>query len=74
VALEALKERQTLNELASERGIHPSQITQWKKQVQEGLVELFRTRRKTEEQALQAREPALVQTGGGVLQQDRATA
>ena len=29
VALEALKGQKTLNELAAEYGVHPSQITQW---------------------------------------------
>ena len=37
VALEALKGTKTINEIASERGIHATQITQWKKQAQEGL-------------------------------------
>lgn len=32
VAIEAIKGQKTLNELAGEYGVHPSQITQWKKQ------------------------------------------
>ena len=32
VAIEAIKGQKTLNELAAEYGVHPSQITQWKKQ------------------------------------------
>ena len=31
VALDAAKEVKTLNELASQYGIHPAQISQWKK-------------------------------------------
>src|SRR5579875_429294 len=41
VALEALKGQKTLNELASEFGVHPVQIAQWKRQAQEGLSGVF---------------------------------
>jgi len=37
VALEALKEQKTLSQLASEYDVHPTQITQWKKQLLEGV-------------------------------------
>jgi transposase-like protein len=33
VAVEALKGQKTLNELASEFGVHPVQIAQWKRQL-----------------------------------------
>ncbi len=32
VALEAIKEDKTANEIAAEYGVHPTQIAQWKKQ------------------------------------------
>jgi transposase-like protein len=35
VALEAVKGQKTLNELASEFGVHPVQIAQWKRQLVE---------------------------------------
>jgi len=41
VALEALKGQKTLNELASEYGVHPVQIAQWKKQALDGMPTLF---------------------------------
>ena len=44
VAIEAIKGQKTLNELAADYGVHPSQITQWKKQALDGLPELFSTR------------------------------
>jgi len=41
VALEALKERKTLAELASEHDVTASQISTWKKQVLDSLPEVF---------------------------------
>lgn len=41
VALEALKGQKTLNELASEFGVHAVQIAQWKRQAQDGLNGVF---------------------------------
>jgi len=45
VALEALKGLKTVNELASQYQVHPTQISQWKCQVQGGAKELFTTAR-----------------------------
>ena len=41
VALEALKNEKTLAELATEYGVHPTQITQWRNQLKESAVEVF---------------------------------
>jgi transposase-like protein len=41
VALEAVKGQKTLNELASEFGVHPVQITQWKRQLLDASPEIF---------------------------------
>jgi transposase-like protein len=41
VALEAVKEIKTLNEIASQYGIHPGQISQWKKQLLDEVTTLF---------------------------------
>src|SRR5437868_4370950 len=45
VALEAIKGQKTANEIATEYGVHPTQIAQWKKQALDGLPDLFSTRR-----------------------------
>ena len=41
VALEALKGQKTLNELASEFGVHPVQIAQWKRQLLDASTGIF---------------------------------
>ena len=45
IALEAIKGQKTINEIAGQYGVHPNQVTQWKKQALEGLPELFSNRR-----------------------------
>ena len=46
VALEAAKEIKTLNELASDYGVHAAQISQWKKQLLESIATVFSTQKK----------------------------
>ena len=41
VALEAVKEQQTLTELADRFQVHPNQKAQWKKQLLERAEEVF---------------------------------
>lgn len=45
IALEAIREQKTINEIASAYGVHPNQVTQWKKQALKELPELFSDRR-----------------------------
>jgi transposase-like protein len=45
IALEAAKGLKTINEIASEAEVHPTQITIWKKQLIEGIPTLFATNR-----------------------------
>ena len=52
VALKALRERHTVNELARKFSVHPSQIHDWKRQLLERLPEVFQqngSRRQDEE-------------------------
>ena len=49
LALEAIREEETVVELASRYGIHPTQIKRWKKAATEGMIELFTDRREKRE-------------------------
>lgn len=58
VALEALKEQRTVNEIAALYEVHPVQVSQWKKQAREGLADLFsagRARDEKDDEALRDR-------------------
>ena len=41
IGLEALKELKTINEIASHYEIHPTQVKQWKKQLQDEGANVF---------------------------------
>jgi|SRR5882757_149556 transposase-like protein len=41
IAVEAVKGQRTIQEIASHYSIHPSQVTQWKKQLLESAADLF---------------------------------
>jgi transposase-like protein len=57
VALEAAKQTKTIAELAKAYQVHPVQISQWKKQLLDGVETIFRDgrqREREEGQAIQA--------------------
>ena len=45
IALEAVKEQKTVNEIAQEYGVHPTQIGLWKKVLLENASQLFEVKR-----------------------------
>jgi transposase-like protein len=45
VALEALKELTPINTLASKYEVQPNQISAWKKQLKDGVIEIFSKKR-----------------------------
>ncbi len=52
VAIEAIKNQQTVAQIASAYGVHPTQVNQWKKQVLEQLPQLFTNGRSKQKRRL----------------------
>jgi len=63
-ALEALKERRTINDIAGELEVHPVQVSQWKKIVTDDLAKLFVRPNKKAEAAREALMARLYQEIG----------
>ena len=49
VALEAIREQKTINELASEFGVHPNLVREWKKHLLDELPQVFSNRKAADE-------------------------
>jgi transposase-like protein len=64
VALEAAKQTRTLAELAKAYQVHPVQISQWKKQLLDGIESLFRDGRRREQEESQAIQAELYEQIG----------
>ena len=63
VALEALKERKTISEIASEYQVHPNQVTAWKAQLIENMSNAFADGRKNRKE-IEDKEALLYQQIG----------
>jgi len=59
VALEAVKANKTVNELASEFGVHPTQVKNWKEELQNGATDIFSNKRKKQAKELEAERDRL---------------
>lgn len=46
VAIEALREQRTINEIAAEYEVHPAQVSQWRKELLDGAELVFDRGRK----------------------------
>jgi len=59
VALEAIRGERTISEIASETGVHPNQISKWKKQALEELPDIFSGGKKKREHSSEELESEL---------------
>ena len=59
VALEAVKNQRTITQIASEYGVHPNQVTQWKKQLLGELPHIFSNKRNKVQQEAEALQSEL---------------
>jgi transposase-like protein len=68
-ALEALKGLRSINDIAAEHKVHPSQVTTWKKELQEGGSALFERKnaRDSERHEQEIRTAELERTLGRVV-------
>lgn len=64
VALEAAKGQETLSELASKYGLHPNQISQWKRQLLESGADVFNRNGDKEAQTQNAEQSELYEQIG----------
>lgn len=64
VALDAIKGQKTVSEIASEHGVHPNQVGQWKKQAMAGLSESFSRGKSHDVESLEHERERLYQKVG----------
>lgn len=53
IVLEAIKGQRQITEIASEYGVHPNQITNWKKQFLENGASIFSSKKEDDKKELQ---------------------
>ena len=56
IALELVKRLRTVNEIASDYEVHPTMIMKWKKQLLEGIPEIFSNRQSQGKKEKQSEE------------------
>jgi len=64
VALAAIREQRTINELASEYGVHPNMVREWKKHLLEEVPQIFSTHTAEDEKAHEEERERLFQQIG----------
>ena len=64
VALEAVKEKKTINQIAGEHEVHPNQVGQWKRQLLEEGSKIFGTGNGRREKESEARRQELYEQIG----------
>lgn len=64
MALEAVKGLKTINEIASEYGLQPSQVSEWKRVLIENMPELFERKSQSREKHFEKEKEELLKIIG----------
>ena len=64
VALEALQEKETVNEIAERYELHPNQVTNWKRAFQEQAQEVFKKENKGKQKSVEKKRDQLYKKVG----------
>jgi transposase-like protein len=64
IAVAAVKGQQTVNEIASDFGVHPTQVSQWKKQLLDEATQVFASARDRQAEATETLVARLYQEIG----------
>lgn len=68
IAIEALREQRTANEIANAYEIHPAQVRKWKKELLDGAISIFEDPRKSKRKLKdQEQQEAILQQKIGQL-------
>lgn len=67
IAIEAIKEQRTVNEIAHEYQVHPVQIRKWKKELLDGAAAIFGGSRRQSSPKKQEQEEGVLQQKVGQL-------
>jgi transposase-like protein len=70
IALAALREDKTLNQLASEHGIHPLQVGRWKKELIDRAESLFESKKDRRQDNVFDREALEKKVGSLTMEND----
>lgn len=70
VALEALHEEMTVNQIAAKHHLHPNQVSTWKKQLVENAASIFGSPHEAAETDEKQREKMLSKIGELTLERD----
>jgi len=64
IAIEAIRGKKKINELAAEYGVHPNQITKWKKQLLSSAPEIFSNNQSSKRRSEEVLKDSLYQEIG----------
>ncbi len=68
IAIEAVREQQSINEIAGTHEVHPAQVRKWKKELLDGAISIFEDPKRRESHLkIQEQQEAVLQQKVGQL-------